>query len=667
MSGLKKGTITVECGPGMKNSFFRRLPFSEGLHIEIGEEDDTIQIQYELDNQGIETLVNFLNKQDKKEFWMTSHSQDDQHKDYDQDLARDISKILAYDDDGDDIIHPSQGKGDLQGQNLGSIGKPLDDGKKNGLAGNAKGLKSKSSSFYPPTDPRSNLQDDQYGRGGGPIGSAPMPKQPANHMLVPTTNSVQYRVDDFDQLFQSDDETGGGYYPRGPMGMAGQGMMNPNMSRVANPNMNPNLNPNMRGQGNLPMGHHGMGPGQMGPGGNQMYPPQNLPASGPARKNPGPMPGGVGMNPNYPQQKPAASQRMPPGGMQGMQGQEMGFYGNFEDPQAKPQKSLRSGAKGVASAQRGYNEYGGYAEDDMQGYNNMDYGRGNAGPMVGGYSQHNRMGNNPQGGYGQYKDEFQEPRGGFNDPMGQGIRNQGAAGAGMRPGMGAVGRGGQMANRYPMEDDVYYEDEYNDMDMMGQMGNPIGQQRGMGYDQGYDEYGNPVSQGYGRNQGNIRNDYNSQYDAIPPQPHVVPPQQPMGMGSLVQEPFTVEGSINSQTFDRKPGFDRNRKKVHTRERLRASLQKNKQTDPKSLKKKPDSKNNHGGDDGERMNEKQPGSPEGKDLKRDQMDSDNDDGENNSRGYLEEEISSESNPKDNSQGSLEDRADIMNSEDGMRDS
>jgi hypothetical protein len=665
MSGLKKGTITVECGPGMKNSFFRRLPFSEGLHIEIGEEDDTIQIQYELDNQGIETLVNFLNRQDKKEFWMTSHSQDDQHKDYDQDLARDISKILAYDDDGDDIIHPSQGKGDLQAQNLGSIGKPLDDGKKNSGPSNAKGLKSKSSSFYPPTDPRSNLQDDQYGRGGGPIGTNSMPKQPANHLLVPASNSVQYRVDDFDQLFQSDDEAGGAYYPRGQMGMGGQGMVNPNMSRVANPNMNPNLNPNMRGQPNLPMGHHGMAPGQMGPGGNQMYPPQNMPA-GPVRKNQGPMPGGMGMNPNFPQQKPAAGQRMPPGGIQG---QDMGFYGNFEDPQAKGQKGMRSGNKGAVAGQRGYNDYGGYAEDDLQGYGNMDYGRAAPGPMAGAYPpQHGgRMGNAPQGTYGQYKDEYQDPRAGFAEPMGPGLRNQPTAGAGVRPGMGAGGRGAQMANRYPVEEEGYYEEDYNEMDMPAQMANPpMGQHRGMGYEQGYDEYGNPTTgQSYGRNQGNMRGEYNPQYDGLPPQPQAVP-QPHMAMGSLVQEPFTVEGSINSQTFDRKPGFDRNRKKVHTRERLRASLQKNKQTDQKSLKKKPDSKNNQGADEGDRMNEKQGGSPEGKDHKRDQIDSDNEEEGNNSRGYLEEEISSESNPKENSQGSLEDHADMMNSEEGMRD-
>lgn len=671
MSGLKKGTITVDCGPGMKNHFFRRLPFSEGLQIEIGEEEDTIQIQYELDNQGIETLVNFLNKQDKQEFWITSHSQDDQHKDYDQDLARDISKILAYDDDGDDIIHDSQGNRDLQPQHLGSIGKPLDDGKKNAGQSTAKGLKSKSSSFYPPTDPRS-MQDDQYGRGGGPIGTNPMPKQPANHLLVPTTNSVQYRVDDFDQLFQSDEDTGQGqgqgqgYYPRGPMNMGGQGIMNPNMSRVANPNMNPNLNPNMRGQGNVPMSHHGMGPGQMGQGGNQMYPPQNMPAV-PARKVPGPMPGGVGMNPNFPPQKPTAGQRMAPGSMQGMQGQQdMDFYGNFEDPQAKVQKGIRSANKGVAGAQRGYSEYGAYAEDDMQGYTNMDYGRANAAPMGGAYPQHNRMGNNPQGNYPQYKDDFQEPRGGYNDPMGPGMRNQGATGAGMRSGMGGMNRGGQMGNRYPVEDEGYYDEEYNDLEMMGHMGSgQMGQQRGMGYEQGYEEYSNPATQGYGsRNQANARNDYN-QYDGMAPQPQAVP-QPPIGMGSLVQEPFTVEGSINSQTFDRKPGFDRNRKKIHTRERLRASLQKNKQTDQKPIKNKTDSKNNQGIDDGDRVHDKQPGSPDGKDHKRDQMDSDNEEGENNSRGYLEEEISSESNPKDNSQGSLEDHGNLMNSEDGMRD-
>ena len=495
-----------------------------------------------------------------------------------------------------------------------------------------------------------------------------MPKQSPNPMFVPTSNSFQARVDDFDELFNSDNEAGGaaGYYPRGnPIMGGGQGMMNPNMPRAANPNMNPNLNPNMRGQGNIAMGHQGMGPGQIGPGGNQMYPPQNMPA-GPGRKNPGAMPGGVGVNPNFPQQKPAVGQRMAPGGMQGIQGQDMGFYGNFDDPQNKNQKGLRSANKGIAGGQRGYNDYGAYAEDDVQGYNNMDYGRGNAGPMAGGYPQHNRMGNNPQAGYGnQYKDEYQDQRGGFVDPMAPPIRNQGASGAGMRSGMGGSNRAGQMGNRYPMEEEGYYEEDYNEMDMMGQVGNAaLGQQRGMGYDQGYDEYGNPYPAPT-RNQPNIRNDYNQQYEGIPPQqPHA--PQQPIGMGSLVQEPFTVEGSINSQTFDRKPGFDKNRKKVHTRERLRASLQKNKQTDPqKSLKKKPDSKH-QGGEDGDRMNNHQQGGPEGKEPKREQIESDNEEGENNSRGYLEEEISSESNQKDNSQGSLEDHADMMNSEEGMRD-
>ena len=129
------------------------------------------------------------------------------------------------------------------------------------------------------------------------------------------------------------------------------------------------------------------------------------------------------------------------------------------------------------------------------------------------------------------------------------------------------------------------------------------------------------------------------------------------MGAVVQEPFTVEGSINSQIFDKKPGFDRTRKKIHNREKLRASLAKDK-TKAGPGQAQPDSKNG-------KKNNKAPGSqsPEAdkknphertvkKEVKQEEMEgSEGEDAEHNqSRGFLEEEISSASDQKPDSQGS-----------------
>jgi len=667
MSVYKKGTITVECGPNMKNVFYQRLPFTNGLQINFDDEDDIIQIQYELDNQDIETLVNFLNKQDKKDFRLTCHSQDDQHKDKDYDLARDISKILAADDEGDDII--PTGKRDGPSANVGSIGKPLDETKKNQGASNSKGLKSKSSSFYPPNDPRSANQDDQGAR--GPIGGYPAQKQQQQGggggmgMFYPGGNNMKVNVDDFDQIFgdDPDDEIN---YPQNRQ-MQGGMMMNPNMPRGANPNMNPNFNPNMGNPGGM-----GMGPGPVGPNPGQMYPGQSMQGTA-GRFKGGPMGSGMGMNPNFqaPQKGPGA-QRMHAGGMPPIQNQDPNFYGGgFDEPQppmagGKNAKGNRGG-KGGAIQRGGYNDYGNYAEDE--GYGNMDYGRSNPGAM-GGYQKPGRGPNPQHGGYDQYQgDEYGDPNAGYNDQMGGNIRGQSGMGPSGRGGMGAMGgRGGQMGGRYPAAGGEYYEEDYEDpMNMGGQMGGPRGAHSGMGYDQEYDEYGDPIQGGYGANQGGYHNEYQPQYGNIPPQQTAnggMGLQQGMGgMGAIVQEPFTVEGSINSQTFDRKPGFDRSRKKVHTRERLRANLQKNKQADPKLPKKKSDAKGN---DDGEKMNEKQGGNQDGsKEPRRENIDSDMDDGENNSKAFLEEEISSESNQKPNSQGSLDDDDD-NGSDDGKKD-
>lgn len=672
MSVYKKGTITVECGPGMKNVFYQRVPFTNGLQINFDDEDDIIQIQYELDNQDIETLVNFLNKQDKKDFRLTCHSQDDQHKEKDYDLARDISKILAADDDGDDII--PTGKREGPGQNVGSIGKPLDDSKKN-LQGalNSKGLKSKSSSFYPPNDPRSSNQDEQGAR--GPIGGYPGQKQVGGAgmgMFYPGS-TMKVNVDDFDQIFQDEDDSINYPQPRQMQGgMQGNMMMNPSMPRSGNPNMNPNFNPNMGAPGGM-----GVGPGPVGPTPGQMYPGQNMQGNA-GRFKGGPMAaGGMGMNPNFqgPQKGPGA-QRMHAGGMQPMQNQDPNFYGaGFDDvqPPMATGKNPKSGRGGKAAAQRGgYADYGNYAEDE--GYGNMDYGRGNPGAMTGGYQKPGRAPNPQHAAYDQYQgDEYGDPSVGYNDQMGGNMRNQGGIGPGVRGGMGAMaGRGGQMGGRYPAgTGGEYYEEDYDDpMNAMGgQMGGPRGgAHAGMGYDQEYDEYGDPIQAGYGANQGGYHNDYQQpQYGSIPPQQPAaggMAPQQGIGgMGAIVQEPFTVEGSINSQTFDRKPGFDRSRKKVHTRERLRANLQKNKQADQKIPKKKSDAKGN--GEDGDR-NDKQGGNQDGaKEPRRENIDSDMDDGENNSKAFLEEEISSESNPRPNSQGSLEDNDDD-GSHDGKKD-
>lgn len=674
MSVYKKGTITVECGPDMKNVFYQRLPFTNGLQINFDDEDDIIQIQYELDNQDIETLVSFLNKQDKKDFRLTCHSQDDQHKDKDYDLARDISKILAADDDGDDIMPSGKREGPVG--NVGSIGKPLDDSKKNQGASNSKGLKSKSSSFYPPNDPRSNGGDDQAGR--GPIGGYPGQKPTGGvvgggmgmGMFYPG-NTVKVNVDDFDQIFQDEDDSMN-YPPQNrPMqgGMPGNMMMNSNMPRTGNPNMNPNFNPNMGAPSGM---GGGMGPGPVRPNPAQMYPGQNMPANAPRFKG-GPMTGGMGMNPNFQAQKVPGNQRLQPGGIQPMQNQDPNFYGaGFDDTQQQmpPVKAQKGNRGGKAVAQRGgYADYGNYAEDE--GYGNMEYGGGNPASM--GYQKPGRMANPQHAPYDQYQgDEYGEPAG-YNDPMAGNMRGQPDMGP-VRGGMAPMGgRGGQMAGRYPMNGGDYYEEDYEEpVNTMGrgQAGVQRGAHGAMGYDQEYDEYGDPVQGVYPPTQGGYHNDYQPHYgNALPHQPVAGGmAQQPGmgGMGAIVQEPFTVEGSINSQTFDRKPGFDRSRKKVHTRERLRANLQKNKQSDQKIPKKKSDGKGNGGGDDGDKMNERQGGNQEGaKEPKQENIDSDMEEGENNSRAFLEEEISSESNPKQNSQGSLEDHDDD-DSDDGKKD-
>jgi len=710
MSGLKKGTIIVECNPNLKNRFIKILPFTDGLNIHFEEEDDCLQIQYELEKQDLDNLLASLNSQDKKEYRLISHSEEQpQPSSREYDVARDVSKILCYDEDQEDDL--DQGKIDMMNNGgHGSIGKPLDD-MKNVNSSNSKNLKSKSSPFYSPNDPRSFNQEDQGVRAGpigGGIGAGAGAQIPNKGMYY--ASSMPYRVDHFDQVFGDDDPGFPEQPPVRQMGMQNQGMMmNPNLQRGGNPNMNPNMNPNAKNMGGMAMGqqnmggmmgHPGMGPGPVGT--SQMYPPMaNRPGANPNQYKPGPLPnqGGMGMNPNYPQKHPQATTT----GRGAMQGNPDTYYGGagagagiggYEEPQPMPHSAKgRMGAK--ANQPPVYNDYGGYQEDEqVHGYNPNEFAGGrNAGPINpqmrggaarGGFQQ---QGRNPgQQPYGQYpRDDYQQdPRmGGYQD-MGGNTRNPAPAGGHMRPGVANPGmRGGmggnmQMQQQQRYQEDQYYEEEYPEEEDPYSQGGAMGGSYGHGKQEshlGYDNYGGmnqqPMAQPAGQYGGvgaraapnQMKNDYMG--NAPIPQPNPAfggASQQSSALGATVQEPFTVEGSINSQYFDTKPGFDRLRKKVHHREKLRASLQKSKPAEPKNGKSKNNKNpglNSQGQSETDRKNSPEKGGvtqPEGnKEPRNADMDvSEGEEADNNSRGFLEEEISSASDQKNNSQGSQEDQ-------------
>ena len=502
MSGLKRGTIIVECDHNMKNRFYKILPFTEGLQINFEDDDDCIQIQYELDNQDIETLVSVLNQQDKKEFRLISHVDEfPQFNNKEYDLARDISRILNLDDDNGEAapqgrdgsypLHQEQGP-----SNLGTIGsRPIDDRQKPNS--NSKGLKSKSSSFYPPNDPRSSMQEDQSR--GNPAMAQQNGEQAGLYNQV--KKSVPYRVDDFDQIFEDDEPN---YPPRQP-GPNPQMMMNPNLlQRGVNPNMNPNMNPGAKPQAGLGlpqqgmnmMGHAGMGAGPIGSG--QMYGQPNQPgAAGRYGKVPPQPAAGMPLGPAYP---PGKQPRDPQTGRPVQPAQpgqpDHGYYppgpigAGYEDPQAKNPKAARiGGAKGAPA--RAYPEYGGYQEDEgMLNYQEYPPAPGPRGaqmnPQMPGYPPaRGAAANNPQH-YGQYaREDYADPRLGYGD-MNAGMMNPNPQNPNLRGPIGAPYpnvRNPQPVQqpapqqRYPPQqqygEEEYYEGEEEQYDEYGMLQQPM--------------------------------------------------------------------------------------------------------------------------------------------------------------------------------------------------
>lgn len=110
----------------------------------------------------------------------------------------------------------------------------------------------------------------------------------------------------------------------------------------------------------------------------------------------------------------------------------------------------------------------------------------------------------------------------------------------------------------------------------------------------------------------------------------------------IQEPFTVEGSINPQSFDKKPGFDKSRKKIHTRERIRQTLLRNKGAEGKKKKVRVAQQTQ---EDGEAFNPEESSEAKNPDDSEEKR-------ESQSRGFLEEEILSASDSNKDSQGSIE---------------
>jgi hypothetical protein len=100
----------------------------------------------------------------------------------------------------------------------------------------------------------------------------------------------------------------------------------------------------------------------------------------------------------------------------------------------------------------------------------------------------------------------------------------------------------------------------------------------------------------------------------------------------------VDSQINSQTFDTKPGFDRSKKKVHTREKLKIALMKKREALQQSKQRDPNNP-----DQGGRLAE------DGDD--RNSLGSSNN-AENDKKfpNFLEEELSSHSDNNLNSQDS-----------------
>ena len=477
MSGHNKGTIIVECNPSLRTRFLKILPFTDGLQVNFEDDDECIRIDYELSKQDADNLLKVLNDQDKKEFRLISHVDElPQQSSNEYDVARDVSQILCYDEDHDDDLDNPR---DMLAQGVGSIGKPL-DGKNNLQASNSKNLKSKSSCFYPPNDPRSFAQEDQsrmqpiggagigqtQGQGQGVTGQGGL--QPQNKGMY-YASSMPYRVEDFDQVFGDDEPAYPPTQQPGRGGIHGQGMMmNPNLPRGGNINLNPNLN---KGIG-MHMGQQGMN--QMyNPGGpGQMYQPMaGRPGANPNQFKAGVPPQGMA-GPAYPQKQ---SQ---PRGMQPQADQYYGMQG-YEEPQQPPPKAPRmKGQQQQPLQQPVFQDY--YGEEDQLQYGANDYPTQPPIPAVnprqpqpaprggrGGFQQAPQpLAKGGQQPYGYMREDYpQDPRMGYQEMPPANSRNQmprGGANPSIRPSMGAP-----MAQpRYP--DDQYYEEEYQEEDPYAQ-------------------------------------------------------------------------------------------------------------------------------------------------------------------------------------------------------
>eukprot|EP01019_Chilodonella_uncinata_P007395 GABU01009408.1.p1 GENE.GABU01009408.1~~GABU01009408.1.p1 ORF type:complete len:446 (-),score=157.16 GABU01009408.1:325-1623(-) len=330
----------------------------------------------------------------------------------------------------------------------------------------------------------------------------------------------------------------------------------------------------------------------------------------------------------------------------------------------------RAGAQGV-----GYQDYG-YAgvEDDLYGQD--AYGApnpaGRPGMAAGVYPPGTGAGARgvmPNANYpnqGQFREDYVDQRMPFPDVNAGGRPAVGAARGNPMGGIAAQnpnlapGMRGPAAQQYAANqmrggfndgmgglEDEGYDEGYEDYDMMGMAGQ-----------QGYDDYG----QGYGMPNPAAAN--------RPAKPEFSGPARQQGYGNtaptsamagvmmnqgadIINEPFTMEGSLNSQTFDRKPGFDRTRKKVHEREKMREAVQKSKQSgtnqgtngaadnNPAKPGQKKKGDKNPGGDP-----EGRKGGADG--TGRQMNESGEDEPENNrSQLFLEEEISSASDQKQES--------------------
>jgi hypothetical protein len=494
----KKGTILVECDQNMKDQFYEILPFTDGLNINFEDDNDYIQIQYELDSHQIDLLIGELNKKEKKEFRVVSHLEDSSQNNKEYDLARDISKLLNYDDDQEDDeegepnyhqqehLQPhEQGKFGRQGlpQNSvlnannnmisdnGSLGKNTNQGNPG-----TKGLKSKSSSFYPPNDPRSINPDD------GMRNNGIYPNQPPKNVYNQNQQNMPAIIDNFEEIF--DDVEDDGYGQRNAMG-------NPN-HQILNQHGDPNgrgplpgsMNNKMPPQGKNTAGMR-MNPNQMNMMGNPNlqpqpgmggYAPGNAP-NGPRPKGPPPT---TGPNAGYPQPK-QPMQTNPvnrgPGGMMVSHPNDPGYYqgATYDDNQAMQGQYGRGKAKNPKANAR-YPENYGYEEEPYHNFNPNDFRNSRQEPPVQKKKPQpqNFRGGVQSGGYpSSQREEVKESRLAYGDMN----ANQKPQGSHQNPNMnlkanpnqGPVNRGqapnGSQANhrKYPQNeeyyDDYYYEDQ----------------------------------------------------------------------------------------------------------------------------------------------------------------------------------------------------------------